>query len=323
MPQNPTIAVVIAAYNAQGHLDDTLSAIAAQDVFFECVVVDDGSTDDTYDVALRRCERDERFRVERQTNQGPIVARNAGAAATSADFVLFCDADDLLGQGQLAALVAALRLNPDAVGALCGFTVINEQGDAADQGSYPTWVAHPVTARRGRLVEVHEWNFASATTRLCFPPPAGVAIRRSVFAQLAGFDPAVRRSEDYELWVRATQFGPFVFVPDVTFSYRSHPQLRSRTSGRAHGAVKARATIMRKCGDRSLVVTAWHGSVTFYWSLAVHRMRAARHEKSWSLVRASLTNVGIICYLTVTAASALVTPQQIRRRRLLPPSTST
>jgi len=323
VPQNPTIAVVIAAYNAQGHLDDTLSAIAAQDVFFECVVVDDGSTDDTYDVALRRCERDERFRVERQTNQGPIVARNAGAAATSADFVLFCDADDLLGQGQLAALVAALRLNPDAVGALCGFTVINEQGDAADQGSYPTWVAHPVTARRGRLVEVHEWNFASATTRLCFPPPAGVAIRRSVFAQLAGFDPAVRRSEDYELWVRATQFGPFVFVPDVTFSYRSHPQQRSRTSGRAHGAVKARATIMRKCGDRSLVVTAWHGSVTFYWSLAVHRMRAARHEKSWSLVRASLTNVGIICYLTVTAASALVTPQQIRRRRLLPPSTST
>ena len=323
MPQNPTIAVVIAAYNAHAHLDDTLRAIAAQDVPFECVVVDDGSTDDTYDVALRRSERDERFRVLRQTNEGPIVARNAGAAATTADFVLFCDADDLLGQGQLAALVAALHQNPDSVGALCGFTIINERSDAVDQGSYPTWVAHPGTARRGRLVEVHEWNFASATTRLCFPPPAGVAIRRSVFAQLAGFDPAVRRSEDYELWVRAAQFGPFEFVPDVTFSYRSHPHQRSRTSGRAHGAVHARATIMRKCGNRSRIVTAWHGSVTFYWSLAVNRIRAARHETSWSLVRASLTNMGIIGYLTVAATGALVTPQRIRQRRLLPPATST
>jgi len=323
VPQNPTIAVVIAAYNAAHHLDETLNSVSIQDVSFECIVVDDGSTDETFEVARRWSERDARFRVLRQTNQGPISARNAGAATASADYLLFCDADDLLGKGQLSAFITALEQNPDAIGALCGFSVIDERGGAAEQGSYPTWVARPVTARRGRLVESPEWNFAAATTRLCFPPPAGVVIRRRTFQQLAGFDPVVQRSEDYELWVRGTQMGHFVFVPDVTFSYRSHPHQRSRTSGRAHGAVRARAMVMRKCESRTRILTAWHGSVTFYGSLAAQRLRAAGRERSWTLLRAALTNIGIMGYLTVMATSALATPQRTRRRRLLPPVATT
>ena len=92
---SPKVTVVIAAYNAEKFIRQTLESALAQSLNdIEVIVVDDGSTDDTQSIVsgLSDC----RLKVLRQANSGVSAARNAGLAAARAPYVFFLDADDLL-----------------------------------------------------------------------------------------------------------------------------------------------------------------------------------------------------------------------------------
>jgi glycosyltransferase involved in cell wall biosynthesis len=85
------------AYQAASTLAETLDAIMAQSFSdWECVVVDDGSTDDTLLTATAYEQRDPRFRVICQGNRGTAGAYNAGVSSAVGDFVVICSADDIL-----------------------------------------------------------------------------------------------------------------------------------------------------------------------------------------------------------------------------------
>src|SRR5690606_139621 len=105
------VAVVIPAYNAEAYIETTLASVLAQDgVELEVVVVDDGSTDRSVEIAAALAGRDTRLRVVRQSNAGVAAARNAGAAAVSAEarYLHFLDADDVLVPGALHRLKGRL-----------------------------------------------------------------------------------------------------------------------------------------------------------------------------------------------------------------------
>lgn len=114
------VSVVIPAYNASATLPATLESVLAQTYLdYEVIVVDDGSADDTADVAERFGGR---VRCIRQPNSGVATARNNGVATSSGDLVAFLDADDLWRPRKLEVQVSALDKYPDAgvcyVGAL-------------------------------------------------------------------------------------------------------------------------------------------------------------------------------------------------------------
>ncbi len=315
MGATPEIAVIIPAYNASAYLAETLHAVSEQTVPLECLVVDDGSSDDTVDIATSFAQSDARFRVLSQENGGPVAARSTGVAHTTAPLLIFCDADDLLGPQQLSTMVSALRHTSRAPGAVCSFSGIDEQGDIRDPGSYPQWVSSPVRASGFTLAPSERWSFDAAVTRLCFPPPAGVVVRREAYLAAGGFDPRVTRSEDYDLWVRVAEVGDFIFVPQATFAYRAHGAQRSQTQGRAQGAVRARGRIMKIATSRRRVLQAWHGSAVFYGHLAYQRVRSGLSQRSWSTLRAGLLNCGIVCLVTWWALLALLTPTSRRVAR--------
>jgi len=103
------VAVVIPCYNAAPWIAETLNAVAAQrGVSTEVVLVDDGSDDDSVAIA-RSVALPSPLQIIRQERGGVSRARNAGTAATSAPFVQYVDADDVLLPGTLAARVAALE----------------------------------------------------------------------------------------------------------------------------------------------------------------------------------------------------------------------
>src|SRR5690606_13068694 len=82
VPEDTPVAVVIPAFNAEATLDETLRSVRGQTYRnLEIVVVDDGSTDGTYDLARCHAEADPRLRVLRVENGGVAAARNAGIAA--------------------------------------------------------------------------------------------------------------------------------------------------------------------------------------------------------------------------------------------------
>src|SRR5260370_38072225 len=98
----PDVAVVMLAYNGRAMVCEAVKSVLAQrDANFELIVVDDGSTDGTWDelTQIAAVANDhaqwEMMRIERTPNRGPAAARNTGAAMAAARFVPFLDSDDL------------------------------------------------------------------------------------------------------------------------------------------------------------------------------------------------------------------------------------
>src|SRR2546423_4636034 len=110
-------AIVIPCYNDQRFLPETIASVRSQEPS-ELIVVDDGS-DDPAMLRLLDALSADGVHVVHQRNAGPAAARMAGVAASRAPYVLPLDADDLLGQGSLAALADALDADP-AVGVAWG-----------------------------------------------------------------------------------------------------------------------------------------------------------------------------------------------------------
>jgi glycosyltransferase involved in cell wall biosynthesis len=311
------LAVIVPAYNAAATLAETLQAILRSTTSIEVVVVDDGSQDETVEIAQQFANADTRLRVLTQPNGGPTSARERGISATTAPLLVCCDADDVWDDGFAEAMVSQLERHPDAVLGVSSFRLTNDEGPVVSQSSYPKWVKHPVVAKRLHFVPTKQRDFAAASARLCFPPPAGVVVRRSAFEAAGGFDPTVKRSEDIECWIRLCQLGPFISIEDASFSYRVRPGQRSQSRGRQLGAVKAKLAVLRKCRTRSLLGTAVHGGLAFYATLARERLsHGVRHREGRSLLL-GFANLGVCVVLVVAFLSALATPNAVRQRRFL------
>src|SRR5688500_17292567 len=105
----PLVSVVIPCYNQAHYLSEAdESALAQSYGAVETLVVDDGSADNSGEIAARY----PRARYLRQGNRGAAAARNAGLAASSGELVLFLDADDRLLTEAVAVGVEAFRANP-------------------------------------------------------------------------------------------------------------------------------------------------------------------------------------------------------------------
>ncbi|MFC6287945.1 glycosyltransferase family 2 protein [Nocardioides sp. GCM10027113] len=107
---DPLLSVVVPAYQVRDYLADCLASILDQSWrHLEVVVVDDGSTDGTGDIADEIAARDPRVTVVHQANAGLGAARNAGVRHATGEYLTFADSDDLLVPGAYAAMVGSLQ----------------------------------------------------------------------------------------------------------------------------------------------------------------------------------------------------------------------
>ena len=96
MKFTPLISVVIPAYNAEQFLDETLESVLSQTYEnWECIIVNDGSTDNTESIAKKWCEKDARFCYFYKENSGVSDTRNLGIKEARGEYITFLDADDL------------------------------------------------------------------------------------------------------------------------------------------------------------------------------------------------------------------------------------
>ncbi len=118
----PTVSVVVPVYNARDMLVETLDRIAAQDFRdWECICVNDGSTDGSDELIRSYATRDSRFRLISQRNTGlAAAARNRGIDEARGEFIAFVDADDWVAPGMLGACVARMRADDSDI---CAFEV--------------------------------------------------------------------------------------------------------------------------------------------------------------------------------------------------------
>lgn len=101
----PAVSIIVPAYNVGAYLEQCLDSIKAQTFTdWECIVVDDGSTDGSDEICERYAAEDSRFRVIHQTNGGLSAARNTGIAEAKADKISFVDSDDWISLDMIATL---------------------------------------------------------------------------------------------------------------------------------------------------------------------------------------------------------------------------
>ena len=117
MKFTPLISVVIPAYNAEQFLDETLESVLSQTYEnWECIIVNDGSTDNTESIAQKWCEKDSRFRLTIKENGGLSSARNWGIKESKAEYIAFLDHDDVLTPDSLEVRInTLLKENVDLV----------------------------------------------------------------------------------------------------------------------------------------------------------------------------------------------------------------
>jgi glycosyltransferase involved in cell wall biosynthesis len=223
-PAAPPVSVVIAAYNGERYLEQTLRAVQAQAVRPEIIVVDDGSTDGSCDLVRRVAPE---ARLIRQANGGVSSARNNGLAAARGEFVAFLDQDDIWHTSHLERQLAALVAHPGSDVAASPFLrYIPQAGRFPEPDTqwpaprpmetdphFSGWIYHQFMADC--------WALTSATT-----------IRRTVLESLGGFDVGLPYSEDWELFLRLSRVSQWVRPTLPTVLYRQHPDQGSRKERR-------------------------------------------------------------------------------------------
>ncbi|MBQ8785251.1 MAG: glycosyltransferase [Alphaproteobacteria bacterium] len=132
MNKNPEISIIIPVYNVQNYLEKCLGSVKNQTFQdWEAICVNDGSTDNSLEILQQYAEKDERFIVITQENQGLSPARNTGLEKTKGDYIMFLDGDDFLHP---QCMELALRTIKDTDSDICQFkfksVMLNEKVDS-------------------------------------------------------------------------------------------------------------------------------------------------------------------------------------------------
>lgn len=210
---SPHVSLIIPAFNASSTLAATLESVQRQSFTdWEAIVIDDGSTDDTAQLAEAFSEHDPRIRVLRQPNQGVAATRNTGIAQAAGTWLLFLDSDDIILPEHLSDLVAALAASPEAGASFAGWWYETPDGRRMPSTHRPTSGDLFTGFARSALFAIH-----------------ACLVRRDLVERAGGFDTSMKTCEDWDLWQRVARLGTyFARTRGDTAIYRMRPQSLSR-----------------------------------------------------------------------------------------------
>jgi glycosyltransferase involved in cell wall biosynthesis len=224
----PLVSAVIPTYNYAHFVTRAIDSVLAQrHAPVECIVVDDGSTDDTRAVLARYGDR---IRVIKKANAGLSAARNSGIEAARGDLLATLDADDYWDPDKLDRQVALLQRQPELAAVGCGARFLGPGHPVV------AWNAPAPPAERDELlrrIAVRKFMIGGSGS--------GLLARRSLFADVGGFDVTLRAAEDWDMWLRIAARAAVSNVPQpltniwvhATGSFRN-PRLMEQNQWRVY-----------------------------------------------------------------------------------------
>lgn len=201
MPEK--VSIIITCYNYAQYLREAIDSALAQTYSnIEVIVVNDGSTDHTNDIATSYGHK---IHFVNQDNKGVVVARNNGAAVATGDFLCFLDADDYLDEDYIAVLKDGLLLSSDET--KFSFTdIVYIRANSSEKQQLPAY-------SRYRLA-YENWI------------PVTALIEREAFVKVGGFSASMNLKysfEDWDLWLKLLDAGyGGIKVTGSQLNYRLH-----------------------------------------------------------------------------------------------------
>lgn len=194
------VSIIVPCFNQAKYLLETVESVISQTYTnWECIIINDGSTDNTKDVALDLMKRDKRVHFINQDNQGVCFARNNAIKISKGKYILCLDADDLISPNFLVETVKLIEQNDDikvATSTVCFFG-----------------------RRKGKLIpKSYSLEKLLAHNQLVVTS----LFRRSDFDRVGGFSNSMREGfEDWDFWIRIIKDGGKIeCAEDAVFYYR-------------------------------------------------------------------------------------------------------
>jgi len=212
-----TIDVIIPAYNAEKFIKRTLQSVVSQTHLPEkIIVVDDGSTDKTVDI-IENFKKNSLVRIDiyKQENRGPNAARNVGLEHSDSEFIALLDADDFWESTKLEKQLRTFEETDfkDLGLVYTAYDLIDENDEKIKQ-SFLVFKLDP-----GLRGDVFDKMFdAMKITGSC----SGVLIKRACFEKTGFFDESLRGAEDWDMWIRISQYFEIDYVNEVLVHVRLH-----------------------------------------------------------------------------------------------------
>lgn len=201
------VSLIISVYNRQGFLPTAIESALAQTYGdFELLIWDDGSTDNSVEIAESYAKHDGRVRVIAAEHQGIAPALKAAILQMTGRYLGWVDSDDALAPTALEQTIALLNAHPNVGMVYTNYEVIDEQGKVLGLGSR----CQTPYSKDQLLVEFMTFHF-----RL---------LRRSVYDQIGGLDSSYERAEDYDLCLRLSEVTDVLHLAQPLYYYRRHAE---------------------------------------------------------------------------------------------------
>jgi glycosyltransferase involved in cell wall biosynthesis len=243
---SPLVSIVVPCYNYGHLLAETLGSISNQTlIHWECIVVDDGSVDNTAEIAKSFTQKDTRFKYIYQKNSGLSAARNTGIINASGKYIQLLDADDLIEKNKLKSQVEYLESHNeiDII-----YSEVRYFDSDAPEIFYTTlsrgiecWM-HPIKSHQDFLLQLVNNNLLAVNCAL---------YRKEIHTKTGYFNANLKSVEDWEFWFRcALNNYQFYFqqnTMDVFALVRIHPGSMSTNNVRMlEASLNARFGLIEK-----------------------------------------------------------------------------
>jgi glycosyltransferase involved in cell wall biosynthesis len=233
------VSIIIPCHNYGSFVSETLTSVLNQTYQdWECIVVDDGSTDNTREIVENLSTLNPRIKYIYQTNLGVSYARNNGLRNAKGDYIQFLDADDLLISSKIESHLNYLVCNPK-VDIVYGPVRYFDDGnfgalrESLDMSLLP-WM--PYTSGEGHQVlsQLVKSNIMVIQSPL---------IRKGIFSKTNFFYEALRYNEDWYLWIKCALVG-------MSFAY--HDNMDGLSYVRVHKTSASQNSIRMLIGERKM-----------------------------------------------------------------------
>lgn len=212
MNSQPLVSVVMGVYNGERELSATLDSIFSQQgVEFECIVVDDGSSDTTRSILEQRSTHEPRLKIHRLPRSGLTKALITGCAVAQGNYIARIDAGDRLLPLRLVKQFESLESNPDVGLVSCGTRFMSAEGE---------WL-YSISQQANEL----SLGLDSCDMKtVCGPSHHGSTMfRRSLYEALGGYREVFTVAQDLDLWKRLHEVSSVLAMPEILYESRMFP----------------------------------------------------------------------------------------------------
>jgi glycosyltransferase involved in cell wall biosynthesis len=230
----PVISVLMSVFNGEDWLEQSILSVICQEFSdFEFIIVNDGSTDKSLNIINNLASRDSRLRVFDKPNTGLADSLNYGIEVAKGEWIARIDADDLWEPHRLCKQYELARSNSRLVLIGSGFTIIDRNG------KFERSISPPLS---------HNSLLKSLTIRGINPfAHSSVLYSKEAVKSLGGYRVRLKRSQDYDLWLRLSDIGNMAYIQEPLVKLRKHESQISN----------------EEAGERQLV--DGHIAITSYW----------------------------------------------------------